>query len=71
MKRCHCCEERFGLIRHRLGRLQFCSAICLADHRAALRQAACAGLAGATAPAGASPIGSAPSQAAQPPTMPE
>jgi hypothetical protein len=40
MKRCHCCQERFGLIRHYHGRLQFCSAICIASYRAAARQAA-------------------------------
>jgi hypothetical protein len=39
MKRCHCCQERFGLIRHYYDRLQFCSAICVASHRAAMRQA--------------------------------
>jgi hypothetical protein len=40
MKRCHCCQERFGLIRHHYDRRQFCSAICVASYRAALRQAA-------------------------------
>jgi len=40
MKRCHCCQERFGLIRHYYDRLQFCSAICVASYRAAMRQAA-------------------------------
>jgi molybdopterin synthase catalytic subunit len=59
MKRCHCCRERFGLIRHRLGHLQFCSAICLVVHRAALRQAALAGLSAAT-PDRAAPIASPP-----------
>jgi hypothetical protein len=39
MKRCHCCQERFGLIRHHYNRLQFCSAICVASYRATLRQA--------------------------------
>lgn len=37
MKRCHACHERFGLIRHHYNRLQFCSAICVAAYRAALR----------------------------------
>jgi hypothetical protein len=40
MKRCHCCQERFGLIRHHFDRRQFCSAICVASYRAALHQAA-------------------------------
>jgi hypothetical protein len=40
MKRCHCCQERFGLIRHHYDRQQFCSAICVATYRAALHQAA-------------------------------
>jgi hypothetical protein len=40
MTRCHCCQERFGLIRHHYDRRQFCSAICVASYRAALRQAA-------------------------------
>jgi hypothetical protein len=40
MKRCHACHERFGLIRHHYNRLQFCSAICVAAYRAALRAAA-------------------------------
>jgi hypothetical protein len=40
MKRCDCCQERFGLIRHHYDRRQFCSAICVASYRAALHQAA-------------------------------
>jgi hypothetical protein len=40
MKRCHCCQERFGLIRHHYDRRQFCSAICVASYRAMLHQAA-------------------------------
>jgi hypothetical protein len=40
MKRCHCCQERFGLIRHYYDRRQFCSAICVASYRAALQLAA-------------------------------
>jgi hypothetical protein len=40
MKRCHCCRERFGMIRHHYDRRQFCSAICVASYRAALHQAA-------------------------------
>jgi hypothetical protein len=40
MKRCHCCQERFGLIRHHYDRRQFCSAICVASYRAALHLAA-------------------------------
>jgi len=40
MKRCHCCQERFGLIRHHYDRRQFCSAICVASYRAALHQGA-------------------------------
>jgi len=45
MKRCHCCHERFGLIRHHYDRRQFCSAICVASYRATLHQAARAGAA--------------------------
>jgi hypothetical protein len=40
MKRCHCCQERFGLIRHHYDPRQFCSAICVASYRATLHQAA-------------------------------
>ena len=37
-KRCHCCEGRFGLIRHYYYRLQFCRAKCLATYRARLER---------------------------------
>jgi hypothetical protein len=40
MKRCHACQERFGLIRHYYNHLQFCSAICVASYRAALHASA-------------------------------
>jgi hypothetical protein len=54
MKRCHCCQERFGLIRHHYDRRQFCSAICVASYRATLRQAAKDGLCAARPPISAS-----------------
>jgi hypothetical protein len=37
-KRCHCCEGRFGLIRHYYNRLQFCRTTCVAAYRARLEQ---------------------------------
>jgi hypothetical protein len=38
MNRCHCCEGRFGLIRHHYNRFQFCSSQCVARYRARLQQ---------------------------------
>lgn len=38
MKRCHCCQGRFGLIRHYYNRLQFCRTTCVAAYRARLER---------------------------------
>jgi len=32
--RCHHCNGRFGLVRHRLAHRQFCSKACVAQYRA-------------------------------------
>ena len=38
MKRCHCCDRRFGLIRHYCNRFQFCSSECVARYRTRLQE---------------------------------
>jgi hypothetical protein len=37
-RRCYHCNGSFGLIRHRLGLKQFCSASCLIRYRAEIEQ---------------------------------
>ena len=69
MKRCHCCQERFGLIRHHFDRRQFCSAICVASYRATLRQAAKDGLCTARPPIAPQPM--APQPMAPQPMAPQ
>jgi hypothetical protein len=38
LKRCHCCQGPFGLVRHYYNRHQFCRPKCVADYQQKLRR---------------------------------
>jgi hypothetical protein len=38
MKRCHCCQGKFGLIRHYYNQHHFCRTKCVVDYRRKLQR---------------------------------